>query len=321
MNFMKLKAVIIGCGNIAGGYDLLSDSNTTMTHAKAYKNNPNVETVGAFDVDLEKAQRFCKIWNISKSYSDLKKMLADCSPDIVSICSPNETHFEIFQTVVGFRPKGIICEKPMAMFYEQALKMVKEAEEKKIALAVNYIRRWDSSFTSLHRRIQGGEFGSCQLGRVLYTKGLFHNASHAINLMQSWLGEVNSIDLHRVTEKSKDDVLADFSLGFKDCPQIIFQGLNTNNYNYFEIDLHFTKARISIPKDIHVDWAQKSSLVPGTMSLGGQTEIIPSTLHTAVGEVVNDIVRCILTNSPLKMYPIDACKTIQVCEQIRNSKI
>ena len=52
-----VKCVIFGCGQIAGGYDMLG-SPFVRTNAKAFNDNKECELEGIFDINRQKAEDF-----------------------------------------------------------------------------------------------------------------------------------------------------------------------------------------------------------------------------------------------------------------------
>ena len=310
LHMKQLKAVIIGCGNIAGGYDSKEPltEKAIRTHAQAYSLNPHVELIGAYDTDEKVGRQFCEFWKTPHFFGSISALMKECGPDIVSICSPNDTHYGIFNMVLNHKPKAIICEKPLAMTASHAQEMSTNAKKQNVILAVNYMRRWDVELSNLFKRIESGEFGKFQGGRVLYTKGVYHNASHAINLFQKWLGNMTAVKIHKVLEEAQmDDLLAHFHLSFEKCEDIYFQAIDHKFYNYFEIDLLMTKARLFMPyggSKIEIQW---------------NNEVIKGSLNVAIGEVISNVVQCVLNKTPLKMESSEAVRTVEICDEIRKA--
>ena len=77
------KAAIIGCGNIAGGYDKKIPDSWSFTHAGAYHLCPDTELIAAADTDNNTLDRFSKKWNVRNAYIDYAEMLEKEDIDIV----------------------------------------------------------------------------------------------------------------------------------------------------------------------------------------------------------------------------------------------
>ena len=67
----RLKALIIGCGNIAGGYDLRGSKREVWTHAKAYQQNPGIDLIGVIDSSAQVARKFARTWDVPYSGTQL----------------------------------------------------------------------------------------------------------------------------------------------------------------------------------------------------------------------------------------------------------
>ena len=103
-----LKSMIIGCGRIAGeNYDLKDG----ISHASGYLNN-NVELSVCIDIIDGKAKKFSEQYGCAIEYS-IEDGLSKYNPDIVSICTPDETHFSISKEILqsAHLPKVIFLEK------------------------------------------------------------------------------------------------------------------------------------------------------------------------------------------------------------------
>lgn len=314
----KLKAVILGCGNIAGGYDEKAGGAGVWTHAKAYQNLANVEIVGAFDPDQGRLSAFCQRWGIGFAASDLNSLMERCRPEIVSICSPNEVHYPQFKDVLPFGPKAVLCEKPLAMQPTQAREMAESAQSRGILLCVNYLRRWDSALLELGEKIRSGKYGRCLNARVYYTKGVFHNASHAINLFQHWFGEFEEAAV-RGSSPAGSDLLADFSLRFERCPDAVFQACDAEKMNVFSIELTFDGAFIRLPgggASMEIQLPVPSAMASGT-SVPGPVQAYPGTISTAMQAVADNLVDTLQGKGSLRMKAEEAVATVEICERVR----
>lgn len=56
------NSLIIGAGQIAGGYDSL-ESEAVLTHAHAYAKHSDFNLLGFYDVDASNASNMAKKWN------------------------------------------------------------------------------------------------------------------------------------------------------------------------------------------------------------------------------------------------------------------
>ncbi len=124
------KVCIISCGMI-----------TNSAHIPAYKMFPeDYEIVGVCDLNEEAARGTAERNGVEKYYSDAQKMLDEQKPDVVSVCVPNAFHkqYTLMALEAG---ANVLCEKPVAMTYADALEMYGLAEKKgKLLMACQSMR-------------------------------------------------------------------------------------------------------------------------------------------------------------------------------------
>ena len=109
-----IKIGIIGCGKIA-----------QVRHIPEYRQNPDCEIVGYYDLNLARAQALASEFG-GKAYVTLEEMLRDKDIDAVSVCVANISHAE--DTIAALDAgKHVLCEKPMATTLDDCEKMVMAA--------------------------------------------------------------------------------------------------------------------------------------------------------------------------------------------------
>lgn len=240
----KFKAAIIGCGNIAGGYDPPPPLEWSMTHAGGYLLCPNTELIATADIDEKNLRAFGKKWGVKKLYLDYKELLEKEKVDILSICLPTEYHYKAFKDASNYDISAFFVEKPLSYDLEEAKELVKISRGK--VVAVNYFRRWNPSFGKLKRKIAEDRYGEIMKIQVYYTKGVIHNASHGIDLLRYLIGEPNGGKCISEVPLNVKDYPADFCLSFEKDMPAYFINLPDSEYNVFEIDFFTSKGRILV---------------------------------------------------------------------------
>ena len=115
----KLKAAIISAGMIANA-----------AHIPAYRNlDEEIELVGICDLNEEALKQTAEKFGIPNTFTDAGEMLEKLQPDIVSICTPTLTHVPLVKLALE-AGANVICEKPLALRYKDALDMYELAREK-----------------------------------------------------------------------------------------------------------------------------------------------------------------------------------------------
>jgi predicted dehydrogenase len=112
---------------------------------------------------------------------DYHTLLEDPEIDLIDICTPNHTHFEIFQAALA-AGKHIYIEKPLALNLDQALKMLElsKSSDRTIQIAFNF--RFIPAVMKAKELIEGGF-----LGEVLNFRAQYYHSSYLdINKPMSW---------------------------------------------------------------------------------------------------------------------------------------
>jgi len=142
-----LKVAIIGCGTIA-----------SAAHIKSYLANEGAEIKYFCDIIQSKAEQAVAEYGCGIAISDYKVALEDPEVDAVSICTPNHVHASI--SIDCMRAgKHVLCEKPAARTYEEALEMQKVQHETGVTLNIGVVNRFNTSVNHIKRMIENGELG------------------------------------------------------------------------------------------------------------------------------------------------------------------
>ena len=188
---MKLKAGIIGLGNIGSLFDEDPRRKEVWSHVGAYLASPKVAIVAGAEPDITRLNRFAQRCPQAKPYQDYREMLKDNRLDMVSICSPTDTHCEILSRAVEAEVKAIFCEKPIASQVEDARQMVDICQARKIILAVNYTRRWDQNYRRVKEYIDQGKIGEIRSIIGNYSDKVFMMGTHLVDMLRFFGGEVD----------------------------------------------------------------------------------------------------------------------------------
>ena len=145
----KTKAALIGCGNISGA------------HGDGYKAIADYVDI-AYCVDLipERAeQRKAQYGNADTvCLTDYREMLRDPSVDVVSVCLPNYLHAPVTIDCLN-AGKHVLCEKPAAMNYAEALSMKEAADRNGKILNIGVVNRFNRGVEAVREVILSGGLG------------------------------------------------------------------------------------------------------------------------------------------------------------------
>ncbi len=249
---MKLKAAIIGCGMIGSEFSDDPLIKGIYTHAGAWRACKEIDLIAVCDADPVRAKRCAERWGVVRWYTDVRAMFEQERPDLVSVCTPDATHYPIIDAAIespGMR--GILAEKPLALELVQVEQLIARAAERNVRLAVNYSRRYSPGHQALRQRIRFGELGAIQSIAGFYTKGTLHNGTHWFDLARFLIGEVTEVrGFNRLYEDSEDPTL-DVRLNFQGGASGSLLGLEAIAYSLFEMDIVGTLGRVRIVDSGH----------------------------------------------------------------------
>ena len=143
----KIKVAVIGCGTIAND-----------AHIPAYMANDTCEIKYFCDIIPERAQAAVEKYGCGTAVVDYKDVLADPEIEAVSVCTPNLMH-KIISIDALRAGKHVLCEKPAARTYEEALEMQTVQHETGKILNIGVVNRFKTSVNQIKKLIDAGELG------------------------------------------------------------------------------------------------------------------------------------------------------------------
>ena len=153
----KLKIGIIGCGGIAHQKHLPALS----------KLSDKVELVAFCDIVVERAEKAAKEYGAPGAlvFEDYKELLKDESIDVIHVLTPNISHSYI--TVDSLEAgKHVMCEKPMAINYEEGKKMLDAAKRTGKKLTIGYQNRFRADSLATYKACRNNELGEIYMAKA-----------------------------------------------------------------------------------------------------------------------------------------------------------
>jgi predicted dehydrogenase len=317
----KYKGVIIGAGAAAAGYDFLGSQEIT-TPAHGLKVHPRTSLEGFFDLDSARAKEAATKWQ-TKAFANLATMLETVKPDIVCVCTPDETHAGVLQEIIKYhRPKLVIAEKPLTTKLSDSNKVLGLYDRLGIPVLVNYRRRFDEIVQKIQQELARGEWGQVVGATAVYGKGLLHGGSHMIDLARFLLGEVESAKgLYAHVDYQVGDKTIGGFLTFSHCPQFYLMAADERAYSLFELEIVCTKGRIRfLNEGLEVErqkiLAHPTNLLQrGYQVLGRANKRTTKLTRSAFG-LIDNAVKHIRSGVPLLCSGREAAVTQAVCVQL-----
>jgi predicted dehydrogenase len=243
----KFKVSIIGCGDIGFLFDHKKEIKGALSHLKAFNDSDKFEIVSVCEIRKDIQEIISSEFKI-KVYDDYERMCNDSKPEVIVIASNDESHFQILKTTADYRPKLVFCEKPLTLNFIEAKEIVKLYSDKNIPLQVNFTRRFLDEFYDIENMIRQKKLGELETVSFYYYRGLIHNASHYLDLVNWYIGETekNLICVSLKKGISKADGTYSFYMIYENGLEIRFIGLNPTKLSFAEVDFIGTRGRIKI---------------------------------------------------------------------------
>jgi predicted dehydrogenase len=321
------RAAVIACGRIS------------TAHGRAYASLPDVELVACADISPEALARFGETFDIAEEhrYLDYRQMLAAERPDLVSVCSLHHQHAEMTIEAARYAPRGILCEKPIAVSLGEADAMIATCRAAGTALIVGHQRRCTAQYAAAHDALREGAIGrlvSIESHGHPYSS-LMVDGTHTLDLLRwyaqeapiSWvLAQIDTSEA-RTGWGTRVENAALLTIGFEDG----LRALHTNGgapmgadravlwppvtpENYHHIILRGTEG------EIHIDGDRPREGIPLVRLVrNGQVSEIPldwyahPEVHEAVhARIVRDLIQSIETGARHMLDASSARATLEV---------
>jgi len=204
----KIKFAVVGLGSIGKRHIAVLDA------------EPNAEIVAICDTDENKCIELSGLYGGLKWYNDFDTMLGEVQADVVNIVTPHALHksMSIAASKKGF---NVLVEKPMALSVEDCNEMNIAAQKSGVKLWVVKQNRHNVPVRLAKEAIAAGRLGKIFMIKcdilwnryqgyyddspwrgILKEEGgaLFTQASHFIDLLIWWCGDIVSVKGHMETQ-------------------------------------------------------------------------------------------------------------------------
>lgn len=197
----KISFSVVGCGSIGKRHIAVIDA------------EPRAILDSVCDVDYGRASDLAGLYSKSiKVYQDYTDMLKNMSASVVNICTPHHLHAEMAIRAAE-HGKHILVEKPMALSIQDAKNMIRAAEANNVLLMVVKQNRYNIPIRLTKEALDSGKLGKVFMVdcKVLWNRhdeyytdspwrgdisteggALFTQASHFIDLLNWWFGDIVS---------------------------------------------------------------------------------------------------------------------------------
>lgn len=194
-----MKALVVGLGAMG------------KNHARIYSKLGILDSV--YDVQESISDEIAIKYKCI-TLDSLDTLIAYRQPDIISICTPTEYHFQTASTCLKYTTSHILLEKPISNNLEEARSIVQLAKETNIILGIGYIERYNPVVQSIKKLIEDNAFGEITSINIKRVGGWPRSAknvvvdlmTHDFNILLGLLKKMPS-HIYSVVRKEQNDLV------------------------------------------------------------------------------------------------------------------
>ena len=190
MSGKRIRVAVVGTGAWWG-----------RQHAIAFSSRTDTELCAIAGRTKERTEARAREFAVA-GYTDLDEMLDREQPDLVSVCLPNEGHFEPTLDIIraGF---PLLVEKPLVFELDQADTLLAEAAERDVFFAINFNHRYARPM-----RMAADALAADRLGQLTFATwrfggdpgtsshphaNLIETQCHGLDLLEHLCGPIESV--------------------------------------------------------------------------------------------------------------------------------
>ena len=186
----KLRVSVVGTGAWWGWH-----------HARIYHSRPDTELAGILGRDQVKADARAAEFGVT-GYTDLSRMIEAEQPDLVSVCLPNEGHYETTLAVIR-AGLPLFVEKPLVFDLAEADSLLAEAEQRGLFFGLDFNHRYARPVQLAKAAIDAGDLGplvfaTWRFGGEIGTSrhphaNLIETQCHGLDMLEHLCGPIESV--------------------------------------------------------------------------------------------------------------------------------
>jgi predicted dehydrogenase len=323
----KIRAAVIGLGNIGFKFDLDPLRKYTWSHVSAYTKCSKTRLMGAVEVDQTNVRLFRQHKQDIPVFSTIEQLMEHVTPEVISICTPTETHYDILKELLKYPfLKGIFCEKPFVANIAEAEEIIGAGKKQNVVIAVNHIRRWDSAYICTRKMIMDGKIGRVKAISGFYSGKIFNIGTHLFDAVRMLSGEEAQClsGISSNADASDPDVSGWLQFGNGIFCTILSSGKREDLI--FEIDILGDEGRIKVLENGEtIEWYtfKESGKYSGYRELKPEKVTMPLINDRLIQAVLNICSVIDGTESELNCSALDGFKAMMLssalCESAKNN--
>lgn len=223
----KVKIAFIG----TGGWG--------QQHARIFAQRPDVDFCAIAARDPERTQARADEYG-TRAYTDIETMLERERPDLVSLCLPNQGHYEPTLQVIqaGF---PLLVEKPLVFDLGEADTLLQEAAQRDLFFAINFNHRYAKPVQLAYEAIQAGRLGELMFATWRFGgegssdhphANLIETQCHGFDMLEYLCGPIESVMAEMTDQRGGGYTTLALSLRFENGAVGSLVGSYDSSYAY-----------------------------------------------------------------------------------------
>jgi len=170
-------------------------------HARIVSRRRDTELVGIVGRDPDRTAARAATFDTAP-FTDLETMLDEARPDLVTVCLPNEAHFEPTMHLLQ-RGVPLLVEKPLVFDLAEADALLGEAERQGLFFAINLNHRYAEPVMRAKAAIDAGELGDVVFATWRFGgepnfgdsphANLIETQVHGLDMLEQLCGPISSV--------------------------------------------------------------------------------------------------------------------------------
>jgi len=183
VSFQKLmhRALLLAAGQEpaeAVGVGLLGYGAIARAHATSISTTAGLRLRGICDVSIERRELAAREWMVP-THSSAEDLLDDPDVGLVVVGTPPSAHADAVLAALA-AGKHVVCEKPFALWVQEADWMIDSAASRGRVLTVYQSRRWDPDYIAMRDVVSSG-----RIGELFYMESFVGGYSHPCDFWHS----------------------------------------------------------------------------------------------------------------------------------------
>lgn len=180
-----------------------------LQHARTFTARPDTTLCAIAGRTPAKTEARALAFDV-KPYTNIDQMVEEQQPDLVSVCLPNEGHFDATLALIR-QGMPLLVEKPLVFDLDQADVLISEAAERELFFAINFNHRYAEPVLRARRAIEAGELGEIvfatwrfggepNFGTSVHAN-LIETQCHGFDMLEHLCGPISSV-MAQMTNKT-----------------------------------------------------------------------------------------------------------------------